>query len=108
MVLQEEGHRSARSQTITPGLVGKLRRQQGLVHPLHRLRRQATFGEGYWTVHGLAQELEVNRNWLYVRVRRGRLPTVRHPQSGNYLIPQNQQLLDSLRKERAAMKTSFR
>src|SRR5919106_3313808 len=107
-VLQEEGHRSARTHTITPGLVGKLRRRQGLVHPLHRLRRQATFGEGYWTVHGLAQELEVNRNWLYVRVRQGRLPTVRHPQSGNYLIPQNQQLLDSLRKERTAMKTSFR
>jgi DNA invertase Pin-like site-specific DNA recombinase len=108
MVLQEEGHRSARTQTITPGLVGKLRRRQGLVQPLHRLRRQATFGEGYWTVHGLAQELEVNRNWLYVRVRQGRLPTVRHPQSGNYLIPQNEQLLDPLRKERAVVKTSFR
>ena len=107
-ILREEGHRSARTQAITPGLVGKLRRRQGLVHPLHRLRRQATFGEGYWTVHGLAQQLGVNRNWLYVRIHRGSLPTLRHPQSGNYLISQNEQLLDSLRKERAAMKTSFR
>src|ERR687891_1979884 len=106
-ILREEGHRSARTQAITPGLVGKLRRRQGLVHPLHRLRRQATFGEGYWTVHGLAQQLGVNRNWLYVSIHRGSLPTLRHPQSGNYLISQNEQLLDSLRKERAAMKTSF-
>ena len=87
VLLQEEGYRSARTLAITPALVGKLRRRQGLTHPLHQLRRQATFGEGYWTVHGLAQLLDVNRNWLYVRIRRGRLPAIRHPQAGNYLIP---------------------
>ena len=86
---------------ILAHLAGKLRRRQGLTRPLHQLRRQATFGEGYWTVHGLAQQLDVNRNWLYLRIRQGRLPTIRHPQAGNYLIPQDDQLLASLKRERA-------
>ena len=60
---------------------------------------QAKFEE-QWTVFGLAQELGVHRNWLYTRIRNGTLPATRHTVVGHYLIPDDPELLATLRAQR--------
>jgi len=53
------------------------------------------------TLFGLAQELDVRRNWLYVRIWAGKVPATQHPVIGHYLIPDDPELLACLRAQRA-------
>ena len=42
----------------------------------------------------------MHRNWLYTRIRNGTLPVTRHPATGQYLIPDDPDLLARLRAQR--------
>jgi len=97
--LTVEGFRSARSARVPAGLVGELRRARGPIALTEQLRTQAKLEE-QWTVFGLAQALGVHRNWLYTRIRNGTLPATRHAVVGHYLIPDDPELLATLRAQR--------
>ena len=49
---------------------------------------------------GLAQALGVHRTWLYARIRTGLIPARGHPVIGQYLIPDNPDLLQTLASQR--------
>jgi DNA invertase Pin-like site-specific DNA recombinase len=98
-LLTEEGFRSARRPRVTASLVGEIRRARSQISLTEQFRTQAKL-EGQWTVFGLSQELGVHRNWLYTRIRKGTLPATRHPVIGHYLIPDEPELLATLRAQR--------
>ena len=97
--LTAEGFRSAHSHHVPTTLVTRLRRQQRQPSLTTRFRRQ-THVDGQWTVWGLARALQVDRNWLYARIKTGLVPATRHPLIGHYLIPADPALLDRLRQQR--------
>jgi hypothetical protein len=97
--LTAEGYHSARRPRIPACRVGEIRRARGQTSLTQQFRTQAKLG-GQWTVFGLAQALGVHRNWLYARIRTGRIPAVRHPVLGQYLIPDDPGLLQTLRAQR--------
>ena len=97
--LTAEGFRSARSPRVPAALIGEVRRARGQISLIEQFRTQAKV-DGQWTVFGLAQELEVHRNWLYTRIRNRTLPATRHPVLGHYLIPDEPALLATLRAQR--------
>jgi len=84
--LTAEGFRSARSPTVLPWLVKRLRSAGGIVSVTAQFRRQEKMA-GCWTIWGLARALHVDRNWLYAKIHEGTLPTHRHPVIGHYLVP---------------------
>jgi DNA invertase Pin-like site-specific DNA recombinase len=95
------GFRSARSTSVSTATVLKLRHQHHWVSRYH-LHRQAVRIDGWWTVHGLAQALGVDRNWLYRRIARGTLGApalIRTEPYGTYLIADDPQLIERLRRE---------
>lgn len=98
--LTESGFRSARSTHVTPSTVAEIRRARGQISLTEQFKTQAKIDD-QWTIFGLAQVLEVHRNWLYTRIRNGTLPASRHPVLGHYLIPDDPDLLASLRAQRA-------
>jgi DNA invertase Pin-like site-specific DNA recombinase len=98
-LLTAEGFRSARSRRIPVSLVGEIRRARGQISLTEQFKTQAKI-DGCWTIFGLAQELAVHRNWLYTRIRQGALPAKRHPIIGHYLIPDEPEVLASLRAQR--------
>jgi len=97
--LTADGFRSARSGHVPRQLVADLRRAQGQASLTQQFRHREQI-DGCWTVWGLARALGVHRNWLYVRIRTGMLPSIRHPTTAYHLIPNDPALLDSLRTER--------
>lgn len=96
--LSAEGFRSARHRAVPVKLVEKVRRQHGQVSLLERFRREEKI-DGRWTVGGLARELDVSSDWLRRRIAHGRVPSVRHPTTGRYLIPDDPLALAALRAE---------
>jgi DNA invertase Pin-like site-specific DNA recombinase len=94
--LTAEGFRSARTGRVPFRLVVRVRTAQGVVPVSQQFRQHAKLDEE-WTVHGLAQELGVDRNWIYCRIKQGLLPARRHPATGNYLIRDDPSLLEQLR-----------
>jgi len=84
-IVSAEGFRSARRAHIPASLVGEIRRVRGQISLTEQFKTQAKV-EGQWTIFGLAQELEVHRNWLYTRIHKGTLPATRHSVTGHYLI----------------------
>jgi DNA invertase Pin-like site-specific DNA recombinase len=98
--LTRAGFRSARLSHVTPSTVAEIRRSRGQISLTEQFKTQPKI-DGQWTIFGLAQALEVHRNWLYTRIRNGTLPATRHPVIGHYLIPDNPALLAELRAQRA-------
>jgi len=97
--LSAEGFRSPRSEQVLPSLVTRIRKAHGQLTVTAQFRRQEKI-EGQWTIYGLARALQVDRNWLYVRIQDGRLPATRHPIIGHYLIPDNPAIVEYLKRER--------
>jgi hypothetical protein len=97
--LTAEGFRSARSPHVPTTLVTRLRRRQGHTSLTTQFRGQEQIA-GQWTVWGLSHALQVDRNWLYVRIHAGSIPATRHPVTGHYLIPDDPALLERLRAQR--------
>jgi DNA invertase Pin-like site-specific DNA recombinase len=101
--LTEEGFHSARGEEGVPTrFVTEVRRQHGQGSVSKALKSLEKL-EGQWTVLGLAKELVVDRGRIYKLIRRGELPTQRHPQTGNHLIEDDPELIAELRT-RLAMK----
>jgi len=96
--LSAVGFHAARSAQINAKVVGKIRRAVGQGSLTEQYRRQPQI-DGQWTVSGLAQELGVDRDWLYRRIYAGRLAAEHHPRTGHYLIADDPVLLASLRAE---------
>jgi hypothetical protein len=94
--LTDEGFRSARSRSVPKQLVEKIRRDHAQVSLTEQFRRQEKI-DGHWTVGGLARELHVTGNWLRRQIAAGRLPAVRHPLTGRYLIDADPALLARLK-----------
>lgn len=98
--LTHEGFHSARNHHVSPATVLRLRHEQSWVSTYHH-HRLAHHIDGYWTVHGLAQELGIGRHWLYRRIARGVLQppdVIRSPHHGTYLIRDSPDVLDRLRR----------
>jgi len=98
-IVSAEGFHSARSARIPASLVGEIRRARGQISLTEQFKTQAKV-EGQWTVFGLAQELEVHRNWLYTRLHKGTRPSTRHSVTGHYLIADEPEVLATLRAQR--------
>jgi hypothetical protein len=99
--LTAEGYRSARSARVSTATVLKIRRRHHWASRFH-LHRRAVRIDGRWTVHGLAQALGVDRNWLYQRIARGTLSApelIRTEPYGTYLIEDDPKLIERLRQE---------
>jgi hypothetical protein len=93
--LNEEGFRAARRTQFTPDIVGKLRRDHGLVSLRTQFRQHAQIN-GQWTIPGLARHLGVSRKWLYAQIGRGTLPVTQHPLTRHYQVPDDPDLLRRL------------
>jgi len=93
--LTAEGFRSARSPTVLPSLVTRLRRVGGIVSVTAQFRSREKL-DGCWTTWGLARALHVDRNWLYAKIQQGLLPAHRHPVIGQYLIPDDPEVVKRL------------
>ncbi len=52
--------------------------------------------DGQWTVFGLSRLLQVDRNWLYKRIKKGSVSASRHPATGHYLIADDPELIARL------------
>jgi DNA invertase Pin-like site-specific DNA recombinase len=99
--LTAEGFRSARSSRVSTATILKIRRRYHWVSRYH-VHRRAVRLDGRWTVHGLAQALGVDRNWLYRRIARGTLVApvlIRTEPYGAYLIEDDPLLIERLRRE---------
>jgi DNA invertase Pin-like site-specific DNA recombinase len=99
--LTQEGFHAARRAGISPAVVLKIRNKQHWVSNYHR-HRLADRIDGMWTIHGLAKELGVNRDWFYRRIQSGQLgepDLVRVPPYGNYLIRDDPALIEQLRHD---------
>jgi hypothetical protein len=94
--LSREGFRSARRRDISSAVVVALRARAGATSLLQRLRNEVKI-EGFWTVHGLALELGVDRDWIYNRIASGTIPAAHYRQSRYYIIDDNPLLLARLR-----------
>jgi len=100
-ILTSEGHRSARSDRVSAVTVLKIRNDKGWMSRYHE-HRLAEKIDGQWTIHGLAEELGMHREWFYDRIRKGLLrppDVVRRPPYGNHLIRDDPELIERLRAE---------
>jgi hypothetical protein len=93
--LTAEGFRSARSPTVLPSLVTRLRHAAGIVSVTAQFRSREKL-DGWWATWGLARALHVDRNWLYAKIQDGSLPAHRHPVIGQYLIPNDPEVFKRL------------
>ncbi len=96
--LTEEGFRSARLHRVPKTEVGRICRAHGLISVTEQFRGQVMI-DGQWTVWGLSRHLGVQRNWLYKRIRAGRVMVTRHPVTGHYLIPNDPTIVAALQAE---------
>jgi DNA invertase Pin-like site-specific DNA recombinase len=100
-LLTGEGFHSARSHVVSEATVLKVRNQHRWFSSYHRHRLSIRV-DGYWTIHGLSRELEVDRNWFYRCIYHGVLKepdVIRKPPYGNYLICDDENLIQRLRDE---------
>lgn len=108
--LTKEGFHSARSLYVSAATVLKIRNQNRWMSSFHLYRRSDKV-DGMWTVHGLSKELGINRNWFYRRIYKGKL---RSPDVicklpfGNYLIRDDPNLINRLRREVEALRQTRR
>ena len=100
-ILTQEGFHSARSPDVPKATVAKIRHQNRWASNYH-LHRLSDKIDGLWTIHGLSKEFGIDRNWFYRRIYNGKLrepDVVRKQPYGNYLIRDDTELIERLRKE---------
>jgi len=104
--LTREGFHSARSSTITPRTVQKIRLARGWSVRFDLLRNAEQW-DNCWTVNGLAKQLGVNESTIYHFIREKIIPPefiLHEPRTGIYLFANDPALLDPLQKRVAANK----
>jgi DNA invertase Pin-like site-specific DNA recombinase len=104
--LTQEGFHSARSTSVATRTVQKIRLKRGW--PLrHTLISGAAEWDGCWTVNGLAIQVGVNESTIYTYIYDKAIPpevVLHEPNTGIYLFPKDNALLDQLRKRAEAHK----
>ena len=98
--LTAEGFHSARSAHVTPKSVMKIRLARKWYLALERLRGADEMGQ-YLTVNGLAKRIGANESTTYRFIYREIIPAehvIREPQTGIYLIRNDEQLIERLRE----------
>ena len=104
--LSREGYHSARSDHVTPKSVMKIRLAHHWYLPFERYRSVDLVGDDF-TVNGLAKRLAVNESTIYRFIYRKIIPVeaiIREPQSGIYLIRNDDVLIEQLIERIAAKK----
>jgi DNA invertase Pin-like site-specific DNA recombinase len=111
--LTAEGYRSPLEEEVLPATVKKLRLQRGLKrNGQQSLPRNVA---GYLTVNQLAASVGVPINWVYARLREGRI-AAEHRKNGRYLFPDDgtiiekcHEIMKNLRRNRSvrASETHF-
>jgi DNA invertase Pin-like site-specific DNA recombinase len=99
-LLTEEGFHSARSPHVTAKSVMKIRLARKWYLPLEQMRCVEE-KDGFLTVRGLAKQLEVNISTIYRLIYKGGISAEdvsRTPANGVYLIRNDPQLVERLRK----------
>jgi hypothetical protein len=97
--LTTEGFRSARSINVLPMAVQKIRLKNDWHLTLHQSRNALEL-QGYLTPCGLGARIGVERTWVYRHIYSGQINpnyVIRHPQSRNYLIQDDPELIQRLR-----------
>lgn len=98
--LTEQGFRSARSSTLLPLTVQKIRHEYRWLSVLKR-SCNALEVDGRFTVQGLAARLGVERTWVAKRIYNGVIDAkyvIRHPQGNVYLIENDEAMIEQLRQ----------
>jgi DNA invertase Pin-like site-specific DNA recombinase len=104
--LTREGYHSARSATVRPTSIMKLRLQRKLYRPFEYARGVDSI-DNYLTVNGLAKRLTVNESTIYRLLRRQLIPAdaiTQEPQSGIYLIRNDEAVIQQLQQHVAVQK----
>lgn len=98
--LTQEGFHSARAPIVSPITVQKIRLKRGW-KPRFELLRGADEWEDFWTVNGLAKQIEVNESTIYRYIYKQIIAPefINHePATGIYLFPKDNQLVGFLKK----------
>jgi len=104
--LAQEGFHSARSSTITPRTIQKIRLARGWSVRFDLLRNAQEW-DNCWTVNGLAKQLGVNESTIYHFLHAQVIPpelVLHEPRTGIYLFAKDLALLEPLKKRVAANK----
>jgi DNA invertase Pin-like site-specific DNA recombinase len=104
--LTKEGFHSARSTSVTPRTVQKIRLKRGWVLR-YTLISGADEWDGYWTVNGLANQVGVNESTIYTYIYDKAIPpesVLHEPNTGIHLFPKDNDLVEQLRKRVEAYK----
>ena len=104
--LAQEGFHSARSNTMTPRTVQKIRLACGWSVRFDLLRNAEEW-DNCWTVNGLAKQLGVNESTIYHFLHAQVIPpelVLHEPRTGIYLFAKDLALLEPLKKRVAANK----
>ena len=97
--LSREGFHSAHRSDVAVDAVTKIRRAQRWLHPTGP---RPAVREGYLTVPALASRLGVERQWVYRRLRNGRIEphaVVRDPKTQQYWIQDDPDLIASFQAQ---------
>jgi len=98
--LTAEGFHTTRSSIVTPVSVGKIRRKRKWYSFFEQIRG-ADEVDGKFTVNGFAKQIGVDESAIYRYIYTQRIPSelVTHePHTGIYLIANDEQLIERLRK----------
>jgi DNA invertase Pin-like site-specific DNA recombinase len=95
-VLTEEGYRSPREPVVLPATVRVQRLALRRVHRYRKPREKKI--DGHLTVPQLAKALGVRNEWLYYRIKTGKIVATLDPTTGLYLFPDQPQTIESLRR----------
>jgi hypothetical protein len=104
--LTKEGFHSARSRSVTTRTVQKIRLKRGWILR-YTLISGADEWDGYWTVNGLANQVGVNESTIYTYIYDKAIPpesVLHEPNTGIYLFPKDNDLVEQLRKRVEAYK----
>ena len=90
------GYRSPMNDSVTPGLVQRIRVQHGLLYrpDLSNPRRIP----GYLTIPQLAKQLKVKPQWIHTQIANGIIHAERHAETGRYVFPDNTDALEQIRQ----------
>jgi DNA invertase Pin-like site-specific DNA recombinase len=97
--LSSEGYRSARSLSVSPQTVLKIRHKHGW--HFTRQRRELPKVDGYLTTRELATLLGVGRAWVSRRINNGTIDSsymARYPKGNMHLIQNDPKLIEQLRQ----------
>ena len=95
-ILTREGYRSPREKVVLPATVRVLRLARRRVHRYRKPREKRV--EGYLTVPQVAKTLDVRNEWLYHRIKTGKIAVALDEKTGLYLIPDRSEVVEEIRK----------